>query len=275
MRVRGSRIVSWAAVAVIVAVLLAVFVGRPQRTHVRSLASGGASREEAAIPPPRPATAALAPDVAVRRLESHSEPAPAAPSETVDDVLGRLANGTVAFNTPDQMRLAHSQSIQASLGVKIPADTLVRSITANGTVTTATLKIGNRMQATLSGGSAFDITPAGPQPQFIGDRDVNTWEWTVTPSLEGAQELVLTFDALIDVDGVAGTHTIGTFRKAIKVVVGWPETPGEWADWFKNGVEYIGWFWTTLLLPAGLFVRKWLRRPEPAAPRVADKLPSE
>lgn len=181
-------------------------------------------------------------------------PVPAVPTETVDAVLKRLAAGVVAFNIPARMRLARTQTVEARLGVNMPREQLVREITAEGEVKTVSLRVSPRMQATLLGGSAFDISPSGPQIQFVSNEESNTWQWDVTPKLEGQQVLVLTFDAFIEVGGQEGLHTVNTLRQPIVVEVGWPETPQEWAEWLRKWVEYGGWLWTTLLVPAGLFV---------------------
>ncbi|MDB5404392.1 MAG: hypothetical protein JWQ55_6410 [Rhodopila sp.] len=192
-------------------------------------------------------------------------PAAPAPAETVDSVLKKLPAGAVAFNAPDHMRLAHTQTIEARLGVNVPSEQLVRDVTAEGKVRVVPLRVSPRMQATLVGGSAFEISPSGPQIQFISNEEANTWQWQITPKLEGQQNLALTFDVFIDVGGKEGLHTVNTLRQPITVDVGWPETPREWADWFKSWVDYGGWLWTALLLPVSLFLRReWRKfRPKP------------
>jgi len=114
------------------------------------------------------------------------------------------------------------------------------------------------MQATLTGGSAFDVSPSGPQIQFVSTSQSNSWQWQVTPKLEGKQVLILTFDVLITVAGKEGLHTVNSRRQEIEVDIGWPETPKEWAEWLKKWVEYGGWLWTALFVPVSVFaLAKW------------------
>lgn len=94
--------------------------------------------------------------------------------------------------------------------------------------------------------------------QFVSSEEPNIWQWEVTPKLAGQQALLLTFDVLIEVDKKEGFHNVNTLRQLITIEVGWPETPQEWADWFKKWVEYGGWLWTALLVPVGLLaLRNW------------------
>src|SRR3954454_18490221 len=92
---------------------------------------------------------------------------PSAPTETVDDVIKNLPTGAVAFNTPGHMRLGHSETLEAKLGVRLPREQLVKEVTAQGEVKVVELQVSDRMQATLIGGSAFDVSPSGPQIQFV------------------------------------------------------------------------------------------------------------
>lgn len=230
----------------------------------------------APIPAPAPAPA---PDPAVPRrdpnqgfagLHSPKVPNPtvlstdlAAPAEVmraVGQILERLVQGTIAYNVPENMRLGHTQAIQAALGANITLDEVIRAINAPGQVDTTNLKLAPQMQVTLLGGSAFDVSPSGPQLQLVASDAVTQWQWQVTPKAEGQQELMLVVDALIEVAGQKGTHTVSTLKKAILVEVGWPETPREWSEWLKKWVEYGGWLWTAFFVPAGgIAVWLWTR----------------
>jgi len=92
----------------------------------------------------------------------------------------------------------------------------------------------------------------------VSKDEPNTWEWQITPKIQGQQTLLLTFDAFIEVNRKESTHNVNTLHKQIDVYVGWPETPQEWAEWFKKWFEYVGWLWTPLLVPIGIFIlREW------------------
>jgi hypothetical protein len=81
----------------------------------------------------------------------------------------------------------------------------------------------------------------------------------------GTQYLILSFDAVLTVDGKDGTRNINTFRRSIQVEVAWPETPSEWLEWFKKLFENVSWLWATILVPAGLWIWSRLRKPRAAA----------
>jgi hypothetical protein len=97
-----------------------------------------------------------------------------------------------------------------------------------GAKESASIKVADRMAATLFGGGAFDVSPSGPQQQFISKEQVTTWTWVVTPKQSGTQVLILSFEALLTIDGKDGTRNINTFTRKIEIDVPWPSTPSEW-----------------------------------------------
>jgi hypothetical protein len=116
------------------------------------------------------------------------------------------------------------------------------------------------MVAKLDGGAAFDVSPPGPQQQLISNEEVTTWTWLVTPKQSGTQVLILSFDAVLNVDGKDGTRTVNTFKKKIEIDVPWPETPSEWVALIKGWFENLSWLWLTILAPAGLWLWNKLRK---------------
>jgi tetratricopeptide (TPR) repeat protein len=131
-------------------------------------------------------------------------------------------------------------------------------LTEAGKKETATLRVNDKMSATLIGGGAFDVSPSGPQMQLIDMKDITTWTWEVTPKLSGAHYLILSFDAILTVDGKEGTRNVTTLKRKIDVEVTWPETASEWVEFLRKWFENIGWFWTAVLVPFGLyFVARW------------------
>ncbi len=158
------------------------------------------------------------------------------------------------------MKLGKSQIIEAKLSVTKTPSALIAELTAGGVTQSATLQVSDKMAATLNGGDAFDVSPAGPQAQLISQVETTTWTWTVTPKLSGTQFLILSFDALITVNGQEGARTVNTLRKQIDVEVGWPETPGEWFDYAKSLVEDASWLWGTILVPIAALIIHRLRR---------------
>lgn len=192
---------------------------------------------------------------------------------TVDQALARLQSANMAFNAPDHARVGKPVVIEAKLSTRLSQEEIKVSIEEAGTIKTATLKVSDRMVATLVGGEAFDVSPPGPQEQWISDAEPTGWTWQVTPKLVGEDQLLLlTFDALISVNGKEDKRTINTLKAHINVDVGWPETVGEWLDLIKKTGENLSWIWASLLVPLGgaawAFV-KWRRRVAASPPGAA------
>jgi hypothetical protein len=113
------------------------------------------------------------------------------------------------------------------------------------------------MSATLNGGSGFDVSPSGPQIQFISSNDTSVWAWTITAKTASPQFLILSFDAPLTIDGKEGSRNVNTLVKRIEVQVGWPETAQDWLDYGKRLFEGLNWLWAAamrLVAALGSFV---------------------
>ena len=220
---------------------------------------------QAMAPTPPPAADVAAPtppsNASAVTPAAPAAPQPAAPAlADVDKALGQLVQGNVAFATPDHVKLAASAVVEAKLSVTKTPAALIAELTAGGQKQSTTLQVSDKMAAMLSGGDAFDVSPSGPQTQLVSEAQTTSWTWTVTPKLSGKQVLVLSFDALLTVDGQEGARTVNTLRKEIDVEVGWPQNFGEWFAYAKSLTEDVSWLWATILLPIGAFVIHRLRR---------------
>jgi hypothetical protein len=181
------------------------------------------------------------------------------PVTTVDQALARLKSANVAFNTPDRARVAKPIVIEAKLSSFLRKQELKVLIEESGTVEVATLKVSDRMVATLVG-ATFDVSPTGPQEQWVSDVEPTAWTWQVTPKAVGEnQVLILTFDAVISINGKDDKRTINTFKRRINVDVSWPETIGEWLELIKKTGENVSWIWVTVLIPIGGGAWAWLK----------------
>lgn len=178
----------------------------------------------------------------------------------VDQALADLVDANIAFNVPDHAAINKALVIEAKLSTKLDQDQLKKLIDEAGASEGASLKIADRMAATLSGGSAFDISPSGPQEQWISKSDTTGWTWEVTPKSAGAQILILSFDAILTIDGKDDRRTINTFKKTISVDVSKTETIEDWLETIKKYGEDLSWIWVTILIPIGGGIWAWLRR---------------
>ena len=182
---------------------------------------------------------------------------------SLDAALDRLVKGNIAFNAPDHLRIGKPQIIEAKLAVNVPANVLITQLIEAGEKESASIAVADRMSAKLYGGAAFDVSPPDPQQQLISHQQVTSWTWEVTARQVGIQYLILSFDAILIVDGKEGTRNINTFKQKIMIEIGWPETPSEWFQWLKEWFENISWLWATVLVPLGLWAwnRFWKKSP--------------
>jgi hypothetical protein len=193
---------------------------------------------------------------------------PAAVSDTdvsasvaIDRALARLAIGKVAFNVVEHARVGRPLVVEAKLSANLTPDELALQVVEAGKVEVVTLRISDRMVATLSGGSAFDVSPNTPAEQWVSKNETTSWNWLVTPKTVGEQLLILSFDAVISIDGKDDKRSIMTLKRAIDVDVGWPETLGEWLELARKTVENISALWAAILLPIGAGVwHLWRKR---------------
>jgi len=178
----------------------------------------------------------------------------------LDDALKKLVAGNVAFNNPQRMTVSRPNLVEVKLSTTLSPSQLKAQLTEEGGKEVEGLSVGDRMSATLNGGAAFDIAPSGPQTQWISQTNVTTWTWNVTPKLSGTQYLILSFDAVISINGKDGIRNVRTLTHEIQVDVGWPTSLEEWFDFSKKWFENISWLWASVLVPVGLIIAGWWHR---------------
>lgn len=183
-------------------------------------------------------------------------PVPPAPPvyDAIDQVLGALRDGAVAIAAPEKAKLGKAEAVEAKLSIARSPSELLAELKVSGRQASSDLKVSDRMSATLHGGSAFDVAPSGAQTQWISAKETTTWTWMVTPKQAGDQTLILSFDALISVNGKDGVRNVNTLHWPISVEVGWPTSVTEWLDYIKKLFEGASWLWATIILPVGLFI---------------------
>jgi formylglycine-generating enzyme required for sulfatase activity len=193
---------------------------------------------------------------------------------TVDQALESLPLARVAFNAPDQARISESFVIEAKISTHLRKEEMILLIEEPGKKEAATLKVSDRMAATLMGGASFDVTPSGPQEQWLSDRELTTWTWEVTPKIAGYDQiLILNFDAIVSINNKDDRRSVNTFKKHIHVDVSWPETVGEWLDLIKKTGENASWIWASIFIPITGGVWAWLKHRRQAlatAPLLSD-----
>ena len=178
----------------------------------------------------------------------------AKPSE-VDKALAELEPANIAFNTPTQLRLDESESVQLLVSREQAIEELQAQIDAAGKTEGHQITVSDVMVANLTG-LDFDIERTSDARQPVATTGVTMWAWSIEPTDPGTRSLHLTLSALIDVDGNEETYTVKTFDRTWTVVVPWPDRVTGFAG------ENWQWLWTAILLPLVAFVWRRLRMRE-------------
>jgi hypothetical protein len=171
----------------------------------------------------------------------------------VDRLLDEQPLASVAFNTPNSLRLHESAEIELLLSLQESIEELEAQVAQVGEREGARVRITPEMEAELTG-LDFEIEPITPQRQLVGQRDVTRWRWQVRPIKTGDLRLHLTLTAFVQVAGETRPRSIRTFDRTLIVNVTWTERVASFleANW--------QWLWTAVLVPIALWGLQSYRR---------------
>lgn len=208
------------------------------------------------VPPPaaHPGTPQPTPGAAPPAA-SNAASAPAALND-IDRIIQGLPLGNIVFNTPNTMRMGQSQSIQLLLSSSATVDELQKQITAAGSLSSDKIQISDELDVHLTGMN-FQIQADTPEAQAVGTTRTSHWEWQVTPTRRGAQQLELTINAILRINGEDREVSIKTYDRTINVNVDWPGSVATFvaANW--------QWLWTTLFVPVVVVAWRRIRAKKP------------
>jgi hypothetical protein len=176
-----------------------------------------------------------------------------------DEVL--KSSGSIAFNTPAEMRLGERTVIQLLLDPRpgITPEVLALQVTEQGAVQSAQIKISDSIEATISG-AAFEIRAVTPEVQALSGEGPTEWKWEIKPREAGSHRLFLTINAIVS--GAGGVkRSVRTFDRTIVVHV----PPAALANWLREPVA-----WLALLVLAGVATGALLAIRRRTAPRPAE-----
>ncbi len=188
-------------------------------------------------------------------------PPPAPAPDPVDTAIEALRTGAFAFQAPDTLGLGKIQTVTAILSVTKNADDLVKLLQGQFPAQGAQVGVSPIMTATLTG-LGFEISPAGPQTQAISATQDTPWTWQVKPTQPGPLTLEITLSAIIQVDGQSVPRQVRQLDRIINVAV----PPPTLLDRFKAAMDPLKdleWLWTTLLVPAAVWLYSRWRKPKP------------
>ena len=166
----------------------------------------------------------------------------------IDQALKESFTGSVAYNTPNTMKLNETVTIELLLNPSIEPSALGTQVTGGGQVVTASVQITPRMKVTLlpQDEDAFVILQMHDNPeQLIGATETTKWSWDVTAKKAGTHRLTLLINRLVTVDGEENWRLVESLRRDIEVEVT-----------MAQRILMIDWKWiagiliTALLIPA-------------------------
>jgi hypothetical protein len=180
-------------------------------------------------------------------LVSKTERAVASKHATTDSILDQLHESTIAFNVPESVNVAEKFRIQVILDPKKQVGEV--NIEQKGIVVSSKIQVSKIITVKLIAPS-FTVVSLSTEEQALAESAPTTWEWDLTPTKPGKQEVKITVDALVQVDDMSANRHITTFDQTVmiditqqQVIVGWLKQYGQW-------------LWSTILLPIFVFVWK-------------------
>ncbi len=170
------------------------------------------------------------------------------PANDLDVILTeafkRLRPGQIAFNVHQKMQVEETELVQVRI-----SDNLQRDLKAelNGKPETARIKVGSFMRVRLEGIN-FTIKPLSEENQALVAGHVAEWWWSITPTEQGEQHLVLTVYARIKIPNQPEEVVdLITFQPSIKVTV----NPGYW---FRQNWKWMVENWSAIAAIFSVFV---------------------
>jgi len=180
------------------------------------------------------------------------------PLERVAEKLRGLVRSSIAFNTPEEMEVGKTETIELLLSTSSSAEELKQQLSEAGEKQgVEEIPTAERMQARLTGDPGFVIQATTPEEQAISSEETTKWNWDVTPTQAGEeQKLHLTLTALIEVAGETTPRAIDTYNRTILV-------KDVQKSWGQRVSEFIGnnwqWLWATILVPIALWAYRTYR----------------
>jgi hypothetical protein len=164
-----------------------------------------------------------------------------------DNILDQLHAATIAFNVPENVNVADKFRIQVIID---PAKQVGEvTVSQKGTVISSKIQVSKIVTVKLIAPS-FTVVNLSSEEQAVADTAPTIWEWDVTPTKPGKQEVKITVDALVKVDDISANRHITTFDQSVFIDITKQQVLFGWLK------QYGQWLWSTILLPVFVFVWK-------------------
>jgi len=152
-------------------------------------------------------------------------PTEASPGQTfiqIDPLLQQATSASFAFNTPSDMQLGQTVTIQLLLSPSASPDQLSTQVSGGENVVSGSLQIAPLMKAELvpQDTEAFKIT-ALPEnaEQVVSTTDTTKWEWIITALKAGRQHLTLVVYRQVKYQGQDFWRDVKSYQSDIAIDV--------------------------------------------------------
>lgn len=187
-------------------------------------------------------------------------PAPEEELSELDRKLAELDLGNIAFNAPETIPYGEAATIELLASLKEAEESLREAVRGDGPVESAKVKLGDRMEARLTG-TGFRIEAITPEVQALSRQQRTQWRWEIEPTRPADLELHLTLSAIFRIEGESVTRTIQTFERTIYVDVPFTKRV---TNFVAGNYQFIG---SAVVIPivGGFYHRHRKRRRSAAA----------
>lgn len=150
------------------------------------------------------------------------------PAITPEEIKQQLP-GRFALSAPLQMQVGRSEHVTLVAGIEQLRSMVVQELQAvtgkddAERITTKDLPLSKLLRIELRADSDadFEIKAFTPSDQRLSNQQATTWEWSVTPKLDGSRNLTVIISNLVDGQGQPIAVTIA--RRTVQVTLSWPQ----------------------------------------------------
>lgn len=206
----------------------------------------GCSDKQDAVPARSTAAAAPAPVLENRSLFARKRDAD---REVGDTIAQQMSAASIAFNAPDTAKYGEEFTIQAVIQLATDRKQLEKLLREQGQAVSEDIEI-TRIAEVLIFAPGYEVVARAPQRQAVSASAATEWIWDLTPRKTGDTEIHISVTAVVKVDGEKTERLIKSFDHSIAVKV----NPAVQAR--EIFAEHWQWLFSTLLLPAGIWLWK-------------------
>jgi hypothetical protein len=163
----------------------------------------------------------------------------------------QLSKATIAFNTPESIKLGNSAEMQLIIDPSKTAEEVKKLVRAEGVVEGSDIVVSKIAVVKVLAPEFEVIEFVSQGRQAIDFNGPTEWRWTITPQKMGEHKVTVTVSAVIEIGSDRAERLIKVFDREIPVTV----TPGDAVKLFFT--KNWQWMWSAVGLP--FLVALWKR----------------